>query len=43
VKLADFTKVYEGMTGCTRRDNVFVAANWREIVPAHALDDIAPR
>lgn len=42
VKLADFTKVYEGMTGCTRRDNVFVAANWREIVPAHALDDIAP-
>jgi len=42
VKLSDFSKVYEEMTGCTRRDNVFVAANWREIVPANALDDIAP-
>ncbi len=42
VKLADFSKVYEEMTGCTRVDNVFVAANWREIVPANALDDLAP-
>lgn len=42
VKLSDFSKVYEEMTGCTRRDNVFVAPNWREIVPANALDDIAP-
>ncbi|TCU17905.1 ATP-binding protein [Rhizobium sullae] len=42
VKLSDFSKVYEEMTGCTRRDNVFVAANWREIVSANALDDIAP-
>lgn len=42
VKLSDFSKVYEEMTGCTRRDNIFVAPNWREIVPANALDDIAP-
>lgn len=42
VKLSDFTKVYADMVGCARGDNVFVAANWREIVPANALDDIAP-
>lgn len=42
VKLSDFSKVYEEMVGCDRRDNVFVASNWREIVPANALDDIAP-
>jgi hypothetical protein len=42
VKLSDFSKVYEEMTGCTRNDNVFVAPNWREIIPANALDDIAP-
>lgn len=42
VRLSDFSKVYEEMTGCTRRENVFVAPNWREIVPANALDDIAP-
>lgn len=42
VKLSDFAKVYEEDVGCDRRDNVFVAANWREIIPANALDDIAP-
>ncbi|PSJ61634.1 ATP-binding protein [Pseudaminobacter soli (ex Li et al. 2025)] len=42
VKLSDFSKVYEEMTGCMRRDNVFVAANWLEIVPANALYDLAP-
>lgn len=42
VRISDFSKVYEEMTGCRRRDNVFVAANWREIIPANALDDIAP-
>lgn len=42
VRLLDFSKVYEEMTGCTRRDNVFVAPNWREIVSANALDDIVP-
>lgn len=42
VKLSDFSRVYEEMTGCARRDNVFIAANWREIIPANALDDIAP-
>ena len=42
VKLSDFSKVYEEMVGCDRRDNVFTAANWREIVPSNALDDIAP-
>lgn len=42
VKLSDFAKVYEEFVGCGRRDNVFVAANWREIIPANALDGIAP-
>lgn len=42
VKLEHFTKTYQEMTGCTQADNVFVAANWREIIPANALDDIAP-
>ncbi len=42
VKLSDFSKVYEEMNGCTRAENMFVAPNWREIVPANALDDMAP-
>ncbi len=42
VKLADFSRVYAEIHGCTSRENVFLAANWREIVPSNALDDIAP-
>ncbi len=42
VKRSDFAKIYAETSGCMRRDNIFAAANWREIDPANALDDLVP-
>lgn len=42
VTIKEFARNYERDTGCTPRDNIFSAARWRDLVPAHALADLAP-
>ncbi|GEO87517.1 hypothetical protein GCM10007920_14220 [Ciceribacter naphthalenivorans] len=41
VSIKEFARNYERDTGCLPRDNVFTAARWRDLVPGHALVDLA--
>lgn len=41
VSVKEFARNYERDTGCMARDNVFTAARWRDLVPGHALADLA--
>lgn len=41
VTTKDFARNYERDTGCMPRDNVFTANRWRDLVPGHALSDLA--
>ncbi|MBM7043587.1 ATP-binding protein [Rhizobium lusitanum] len=41
LSLKEFARNYERDTGCMPRDNVFTAARWRDLVPRHALADLA--
>lgn len=41
VSIKEFARNYERDTGCMARDNVFTAARWRDLVPGHALADLA--
>ncbi|KGD87641.1 ATP-binding protein [Rhizobium sp. YS-1r] len=41
VSIKEFARNYERDTGCIPRDNVFTAARWRDLVPGHALADLA--
>lgn len=36
----DFENYYHAKTGCLKRDNIFAAANWAELSPVNALDDL---
>ncbi|WP_137129463.1 ATP-binding protein [Rhizobium sp. FY34] len=42
VSIKDFARNYERDTGCMPRDNLFSASRWRDLVPDHALADLAP-
>ena len=41
VTTKDFARNYERDTGCMPHDNVFTATRWRDLVPGHALADLA--
>lgn len=41
VSMKEFARNYERDTGCMPYDNVFTATRWRELVPGHALADLA--
>ncbi|EUB97522.1 hypothetical protein PMI07_000082 [Rhizobium sp. CF080] len=41
VTIKEFARNYERDTGCMPRDNVFTASRWRDLVPGHALADLA--
>ncbi|PDS34703.1 transposase [Rhizobium anhuiense] len=41
VSIKEFARNYERDTGCMPRDNVFTTARWRDLVPGHALADLA--
>jgi hypothetical protein len=41
VTVADFASVYRLNSGCMKRDNIFLAANYADINPANAVDDLS--